>query len=134
MKDEDDAKDAVQETFIRYIKTQDDFRGDASHKTWLLVVARNYCYSKIKRSENDNMRIGDDNDTTGFMPEYDAEITVREAMECLTIEQNELFYLQVYSNYSYSEIAEITGQSLENVRIKLYRVRQKLRQIIKGGN
>ena len=48
----------------------------------------------------------------------------------LSPEDNELIYLREYENYSYKEIAEITEQSLENVKIKIFRARQKLRKIL----
>ena len=41
LKDRDDAKDAVQETFVKYVENESSFRGDSSQKTWLLIVARN---------------------------------------------------------------------------------------------
>jgi RNA polymerase sigma-70 factor, ECF subfamily len=38
-----DAEDAVQETFLRVLRTLGDFRGDASFRTWLCRVAVNLC-------------------------------------------------------------------------------------------
>ncbi len=49
----------------------------------------------------------------------------------LNSEDNELIYLREYEGYSYKEIAEITEQSLENVKIKIFRTRQKLRKILR---
>ena len=44
----------------------------------------------------------------------------------------QLLFLKEYGGYSYKEIAELTEQSVENVKIKLFRARQQLREIIKG--
>ena len=132
LKDEDDAKDAVQETFARYIEKQDSFRGDASQKTWLLIVARNYCYSKLRRAENSNIRIDDETFEGIYEPKYETEITLADALLCLSGEKNELLFLKEYGGYSYKEIAGITNQSVENVKIKLFKARQQLREIMKG--
>ncbi len=132
LKDEDDAKDAVQETFVKYVENENSFRGEASQKTWLLVVARNYCFSKLKRAENNNDSIDDDSFDSMYELHLDDRITLQEALKSLTPQQNELLFLKEYGNYSYIEISEITGDTLENVKIKLFRTRQKLRRILEG--
>lgn len=129
LKDSDDAKDAVQETFMRYYENELQFRGESSLKTWLLVIARNYCYSKMKRADRANIRIDDDNPIV-YEPKYDVDLTLREVIKNLYPEQSELLFLKIYYNYSYMEIAEITNQSVENVAIKLYRIRQKLKKAL----
>ena len=53
-------------------------------------------------------------------------------MNRLSAEQSELIYLKDYEGYSYKEIAELTGLSFENVKIKLFRARQQLRNYLKG--
>jgi RNA polymerase sigma-70 factor (ECF subfamily) len=133
LKDSDDAKDAVQETFVKYVENELSFRGDASQKTWLLIVARNYCYSRLKRAEKSNIRIDEEVFDKTYEPEYDSEITLKDALMCLSVGQNELLFLKEYGGYSYKEIADITELSIENVKIKLFRARQQLREIIKGG-
>jgi len=132
LKDEDDAKDAVQEAFVKYVENESSFRGDAGQKTWLLVVTRNYCYSKLKRAEKSNVRIDEEIFEGTYEPQYDSEITLKDALICLSSEHNELLFLKEYGGYSYKEIAELTEQSIENVKIKLFRARQQLREILKG--
>lgn len=132
LKDDDDAKDAVQETFVKYVENEKSFRGDASQKTWLLVVARNYCYSKLKRAEKSNIRIDEEIFDETYEPQFDSEITLKDALICLNSEHNELLFLKEYGGYSYKEIAELTEQSIENVKIKLFRARRQLREILKG--
>lgn len=133
LKDEDDAKDAVQETFVKYVEYQKTFRADASQKTWLLVVARNYCFSILKKADNNNDSIDDDSFDSMYELQLDDRITLQEALKRLTPQQNELLFLKEYGNYSYLEIAEITGDTLENIKIKLFRTRQKLRKILEGS-
>ncbi|KAF0153579.1 MAG: RNA polymerase sigma-70 factor ECF subfamily [Ignavibacteria bacterium] len=133
LKDSDDAKDAVQETFVKYVENENTFRGDASQKTWLLVVARNYCFSKLKRADNNNSTIDDDSFDSIYELKLDDMITLQDALKSLTPQQSELLFLKEYANYSYLEIAEITNNTLENVKIKLFRTRQKLRKILEGS-
>lgn len=46
--DEEQAKDAVQETFIKAYRHLDGFRADASEKTWLTRIAVNTCKNVLR--------------------------------------------------------------------------------------
>ena len=132
LKESDEAKDAVQEVFLKYAKNEKSFKGNCSQKTWLLIIARNYCFNKIKNNNYKNISI--DNAEIAFYsaPDFEMKISLEEALKLLSPEHNELLYLKEYSNYSYKEIAEITNQTVENVKIKLFRGRQILRKMLKN--
>ena len=49
LRDEELAKDAVQDTFLKVYKNIDVFRGECSEKTWLMQIAVNTCRD-VKRS------------------------------------------------------------------------------------
>lgn len=131
LKDEDDAKDAVQEVFVKYAENENSFKRNCSHKTWLLVLTRNYCYNKIKSKGFNNVSLEEQTFNKTYETDYDSQISVREALMQLNPEDNELIYLREYESYCYKEIGVITDQSLENVKIKLFRARKKLREILK---
>ena len=131
LKNEDDAKDAVQEVFVKYAENESSFKRNCSYKTWFLVLTRNYCFNKIKSKgfNNSNLEVQTFNIT--YETDYDTQITIRDALMQLNSEDNELIYLREYESYTYKEIAELTEQSLENVKIKIFRARKKLREILK---
>jgi len=131
LKNEDDAKDIVQDVFVKYAEKEDSFNGKCSHKTWLLIITRNLCFNRLKKYDRKNERIENERLEKLYEIDYDSLISLSEALKKLTAEHNELLYLKEYENYSYKEISEITGQSVENVKIKLFRARQRLRQILK---
>jgi len=131
LKDEEKAKDAVQDVFVKYAENESSFKRNCSQKTWLLVLTRNYCYNKIKSKNYNNDRLDNYTESKFYENDYDSEITIKDALMQLSIEHNELIYLLEYEGYSYKEIAEITKQSLENVKIKIFRARKKLREILK---
>ena len=131
LKDEEKAKDAVQDVFVKYAESESSFKRNCSQKTWLLVLTRNYCYNKIKSKSYNNDRLENYTNSKFYENDYDSEITIKDALMQLNVEQNELIYLLEYEGYSYKEIAEITKQSLENVKIKIFRARKNLREILK---
>ena len=131
LNDEDDAKDAVQEVFVKYAENENSFKRNCSYKTWLLVLTRNYCFNKTKSKGFNNASLEEQTFIRNYEASYDTQITIRDALMQLNSEDNELIYLREYESYSYKEIAEITKQSLENVKIKIFRARKKLREILK---
>jgi RNA polymerase sigma-70 factor, ECF subfamily len=134
LKNREEAKDAVQEVFVKYAKSESSFKHECSYKTWLLIITRNYCFNRIN---NKNYRIEEINNDVfdeSYSPDYDIQISLKDALMKLPEEYNELIYLKEYEGFSYKEIAEITKLSLENVKIKLFRARKELRRILKGDD
>lgn len=129
LKNKDDAKDAVQDVFIKFIETQSTFRGECSLKTWLLVITRNYCYKRLKKplpvfdsiEENQQMTAEEN---------ICLKISVDDAIQSLTQPEYELVYLREYAGYSYNEISEIMNITLDLVKVKLFRVRRKLKKYL----
>ena len=134
LKDYEEAKDAVQEVFVKYAESINSFKGDCSIKSWLLIITRNYCFNKLRSKSFNNERIEEDIFYGVSIPNFDEQISLEEALKKLSPEHNELIYLKEYEGYSYKEIAEITELTFENVKIKLFRARQELRKILKDEN
>jgi RNA polymerase sigma-70 factor (ECF subfamily) len=130
LKSSDEAQDAVQETFIKCAQNSESFNQGCSIKTWLLVIARNYCFNRLKSKNFNTGHIDEEQYYGSYSSSYDLKISIEEALNKLAPEYNELFYLKEYEGYSYKEISEITGLSLENVKIKLFRARQILRKLL----
>jgi RNA polymerase sigma factor (sigma-70 family) len=49
LRDEAEAEDAVQDTFLRIFERIDRYRGTSSFETWLLAVAVNICRDRLRR-------------------------------------------------------------------------------------
>lgn len=130
LKSSDEAKDAVQETFIKFEQSSESFKQGCSFKTWLLIIARNYCFNRLKSKNFNSEHIDEEQYYGSYNSSYELKLTIEEALNKLTPEYNELFYLKEYEGYSYKEIADLTGLSLENVKIKLFRARQILRKLL----
>ena len=134
LKNNEEAEDAVQEVFVKYAESESSFKGECSYKTWLLIITRNYCFSRMRNKNFNNKDVDNRDFEQGFDPDYESQISLRDALMKLSEEHNELIYLKEYEGFSYKEIAEITKLSLENVKIKLFRARQELRKILKGDD
>lgn len=130
LKDYDLAKDAVQDVFIKFIDSENQFRGDCSYKSWLLVITRNYCYGKLRIKRKEPARLDDVNEIIE-QNNFDENISLADAIAKLNHEDSEIIYLREYAGHSYKEMAEILETSIDNVKVKLFRVRKKLRKYLK---
>lgn len=130
LKHYEEAQDAVQEVFVKFAESEHSFKKECSQKTWLLIIARSYCYNKIKSKSFNCERIEDNTFTPSYTIDYETKMTIRDALLQLSEEHNELIYLKDYSGYSYKEISEITKLSVENVKIKLFRARMQLKKYL----
>ena len=133
--DEELAKDAVQETFIKAYHNLASFRENASEKTWLSRIAINTC-KDLRRAGW--FRHVDRSVTLDMIPEPVSPVEPEE--ESLTIEimklpvkLKEVALLCWFQGMTYSEAAETLGISLQAVGSRLNRARRKLRSAIEGS-
>lgn len=130
LKNNQDAQDAVQEVFAKFIQNRHSFRGDCSIKTWLLIITRNYCLKQLKGKDKTNLAINE-NLLKAYDPNIDIKISLNDALEKIGKDEFELIYLREYAGHSYQEIAQILNISVDNVKVKLFRVREQLRKYLK---
>ena len=130
LKNYDDARDVVQEVFIRFMKSQGDFKHECSYKTWLMVITRNYCYTILKNRSTQPQRL-DDAVTKQEEMHLDMKISLNTMLENLPREDSEMIYLRVYAGHSYQEIAEILGISVNNVGLRLFKLKKQLKEYLK---
>src|SRR5512145_3485197 len=60
VKDEDEALDLTQETFVRAWTALPNFRGQSQFRTWLYRIATNLCYNRLPNLRRSLNELGDD--------------------------------------------------------------------------
>jgi RNA polymerase sigma-70 factor (ECF subfamily) len=138
-RNDDDAKDLVQEAALRAFNAFDNFRGDDG-KVWLFVILRNLFYSSVTRKKPEQAEFNEEIHSTGEAagnPEVllfrDVETRlVRQAVEQLAAEYREALVLREFEGLSYREIAEATESPLGTVMSRLSRGREQLRHSLAG--
>ena len=139
----EDQKDIYQEILVNIWKSLENFRGDAQESTWIYRIALNTAMG-FAGKEFRRMRIvldGGEKNFTNLISEDDHEVKVKE--DQLNILQNHLNQLSVIDkaimslvieDLSSKEISEIIGITEPNVRVKIHRIKESLREQLKGGN
>lgn len=127
----EEAQDVFQETFIRFYNAASKERLMTNVPAFLLRIARNLCFNQ-KRDEKEATSFEDymyvEDDKTNEREEL--LDLIKMALEVLPDEYKEIFILREYDGMSYNDISEITGQSLANVKVRIFRAKQKVREIL----
>ena len=126
--DVQEAEDAVQETYLRYLEKSPEFKDENHEKAWLLKVTANRCKSALRAKKR--------HPTVELLDVYSApDEESRELVEAvleLPANQRAAVHLFYYEGYSSEEIGAILGQRPGTVRSHLSRARETLRQKLKG--
>lgn len=133
-RNDDDAKDVVQESFLRALKFFGGFHGSEG-RPWLLTIVRNTCYTWLKRNRSTELAELDEAQYLGETDASDPETLsvrnsqkrlVREALERLPVEFREVMVMRELEELSYKEIAAVVGIPLGTVMSRLARARKRL--------
>ena len=138
LKNEEDAKDAVQQIFLKVISELSKYKVDY-FKSWIYMIAKNHCLMKIRGNKNYPVELNEKilpveefMDTEMNHIEKDRLLTTMlESIKQLSTEQQQcvtLFYLE---KKSYVEVSEITGYSMMQVKSHLQNGKRNLKILMK---
>ena len=139
LRNEEDAKDVVQEAYLRAFKSFGGFHG-SNGRAWLLTIVRNTSYTLLKKNRAVDLTTsfdeeihasGDESASPAIIVEHaeDAEL-VTKAMDELPAEFREILVLRHQEGLSYKEIADIAQIPPGTVMSRLARARAKLREYL----
>ncbi len=129
--DKETAQDVFQETFVKFFESSKQDRIMTNVPGFILKIARNVCLNYKRQEEpavsyEDYMAMNYDNRT-----EKDELLNlIKTALVLLPDEYREVFILREYEGLSYSEIAEITNTSLAAIKVRIFRAKQRIREIL----
>ena len=125
--DVQEAEDAVQDTFLRYLEKRPELRDGDHEKAWLLKVTANRCKSILRtRRRRPTVELLD----IYPVPEEEGSRELMEAILALPANQRSAVHLHYYEGYTSEEIGAILGQRPGTVRSHLSRARDALRRYL----
>ena len=141
LRNDSDAEDAVQETYLRAFRFFGGYHGGDS-RAWLLSIVRNTCYTWLQQNRSRELMnpiddapeiaaTADANPETRLLQRIDAEL-LRRALEELPIEFREVMVLREMEGLSYKEIAALAELPIGTVMSRLARARKRLQQTLAG--
>ena len=134
---EEEAKDTVQETFIKVWIHLEDYHTDKKFSTWVYAIATNLCLDKLKSSKhiyqsdtNDEALqnlISEDNVEQSMINSELGDIILR-LTSGLTPKQKMVFTLRYLEDIEIDEIVQITGLTPAKIKSNLFLARQTIRR------
>ncbi len=135
------AEELAQDVFVKAYKALSSFKGNSKFSTWLYTITHHTCLSHLRKKEHETVFPGDeqmhlwangqDGSHAGTRLEQKAQQQLlNEAVKQLPESDSELITLFYNAEQSIEEISVITGLTTSNVKVKLLRARQKLKEIL----
>ncbi len=149
LRNQQDAEDALQETFLQVHRGLKGFEGRSTFSTWLFRLATNVCLMKIRHQETEPTKLLPLED---YLPQHEegkhpqlqnwpdlpeeillskeARGKMLEALERLPADYRAVFILRDLEGFSSTEAGEALGISVAAVKSRLHRARLTLRGIL----
>ena len=128
VKNDDDAEDICQETFISVYKNLSKFREESNIYTWIYRIAINKTYDFFKKRKLEF----EINDEVLSLPEdinFDAKVILEEKLKLISEKEKEIVILKDIYGYKLKEIAEMKNMNLSTVKSVYYKALKDM-----GGN
>ena len=134
----DDAEDAMQMAFIRAYRAIDHCRDPSRVGAWLYQIVANECRTlAIRRSRRERRIVRDELSVrSASAPDaaagQDTLDDVEYALAQLDVDQREAFIMKHVEQLSYEEMAEITGDGISALKMRVKRACARLRDLLEG--
>jgi RNA polymerase sigma-70 factor (ECF subfamily) len=136
----EDAEEIAQDAFIKAFQSLNDFKGESKFSTWLYKIVYHVSISRLRKKQLETISL--DADFRNFdVSEIDHTLTqltieeqntlVRTAIDRLPPDEKAIITLYYLNDSSVKEITGVTGDSESNVKIKLFRARKRLWELLK---
>ncbi|MCH2199200.1 MAG: RNA polymerase sigma factor [Flavobacteriales bacterium] len=137
MKNEDEAKDVVQDVMLKFWESQSTAVAIRNEEAWLITMARNRCLDLLKKAGRKYEQVEErfdlgDRSVAPDRKVENAELVrrIKEAISSLPDQQSEVIRLRDMKGMSYQEIVDETGLDMNVVKVTLHRARRAVRSTI----
>ncbi len=137
MKNEYDAQDVLQDSYIKIFRNLKNFKGESSFDTWVYRIVVNTCKDYLRKYKDNLVELEFANEVEDHLPGPEAQVEsklttelVLKAMDYLSIDHREIIILRDIRGLSYEEISFILECTEGTVKSRLSRAREKLKTTI----
>lgn len=142
LKQREEAEEVAQDTFVKMYRSLTYFKGDSKFSTWLYRIAYNACLDRIKKNrkylndvEINEITINQIKTIDNALERLERKEQVQAIQKCiakLPSEDAAILTLYYFEELTLKEISEIIGITANSIKVKLFRCRKKLAQILKS--
>ena len=132
----EDAEELAQDVFVKAYKSLQDFRGKSKFSTWLYSIAYNTSVSMIRKKRLDYVSLDDKGinyqeiEKEVYEDDYNFDRVPVDALNKVLDEldpvDKSLLTLYYQDDRTIRELSDITGLTVSNVKVRLFRNRKKI--------
>jgi RNA polymerase sigma-70 factor (ECF subfamily) len=134
--DNEEAKDVVQEVFIKVWNGREQMSEIQNMEAWCMRITKNLSLDRLRqqrRRPTDSLEKGMQISNTSLSPAESTELSesmkkISELMAQLPEKQRQVMHLRDIEGYSYNEISEILEIDMSQVKVSLFRARNAVRE------
>ncbi|HMF70246.1 MAG TPA: RNA polymerase sigma factor [Flavitalea sp.] len=142
LQDKEEAEDILQDVFLKLWENKHKLHAYRSIEAFAMCITKNMCFNKLKIERRaqfvDNWHVDIRNretDPDDRMEQINDLRTVQRLLQNLPVQQKLVLQLRDVEALSFDEIEQVTGLSLNNIRVLLSRARKNIRdQFLKLNN
>jgi RNA polymerase sigma factor (sigma-70 family) len=137
----EEAEEIAQDTFIKVFNSLNKFKGDSKFSTWIYRITYNTCLDRIRKNKKEKTvsYIEDFSEhqakaiKTIFdsIDENERNKAIEDCLKELPPEDAFLLTLYYFDDKSIDEISKVINTSVDNIKVKLFRIRKKVAVIFK---
>ena len=133
VKRNDEAEDIVQDTFLKLWLKREDLNALRNHETFAMTMVKNASIDRLRKRKTirfDELKRDPENKHTPLdsLTQKETYNQVIEAIKELSLQQQMLLNLRDIEGYGYEEISEISGLSINNIRVNISRARNTIKE------
>jgi RNA polymerase sigma-70 factor (ECF subfamily) len=143
LRNREEAEDTLQEVLLKLWTNRQQLESYQSVEAFAVQMTRNLCLDKLKSKayqttagDTDWQDIGTESSSPYQQTEIaDSAALMRQLMEALPEQQKLILHLRDVEEYSFEEIQQVTGMTVNNIRVILSRARKEVRDgYLKANN
>ena len=135
------AEDLCQESFFRLYERNMVFPNPEEAKYWLIRVVKNAALNYAKRKERERKAyqrafkedVRQEETGEGLLVKKETSEEIQKALDKLPENLRMVLILKEYAEMNYKEIGRVLGISEGNVKVRVFRARERLAAILQGG-
>ena len=140
LKHREEAEEVAQDAFVKVYRSLNKFKGDSKFSTWIYKVTYNTCLDRLKKNKKhfNDVPIDEyteykletiDNALEGMIKMERSDL-IKRCINKLPSESSYLLTLYYFEELSLDEMSKIIGITSNTIKVKLYRARKKLAEIL----
>ena len=140
--DREIAEDLCHEAFIKLMERSEPLPDLAQSKYWLIRVVKNLSLNNEKRRNREKaaygklsrLNVGVSESSEKQVLRQEMRVTVQSALDALPYNLRAPLVFREYGDLSYKEIGAILGISESNVKVRIFRARERLEKALAEGD